>query len=98
MKRQWNIFITWSWLDGIGEQRDFQNNEKTMERDFQNNEKTMEHFDHWIMTRQYNCTQIFYLISFFPFIFKKFGRRNVKPISANCVFIFYTKRRKPWED
>ena len=90
-------------------ERDFQNNEKTMEHfdhwimtgwrgeqwDFQNNEKTMEHFDHLIMTRQYNCTQIFYLISFFPFIFKKFGGQNVKPISANCVFIFYTKRRKP---
>jgi hypothetical protein len=88
-------FDHWIMTGWRGEQRDFQNNEKTMERDFQNNEKTMEHFDHLIMTRQYHCTQIFYLISFFPFIFKKFGRQNVKPVSANCVFIFYTKRRKP---
>ncbi len=40
MKRQWNILITGSSLDGMENSEIF----KTM------NEKTMEHSDHWIIT------------------------------------------------
>jgi hypothetical protein len=64
MKRQWNILITGSWLDGMENSEIF----KTMKRqwnilitgwhreqwDLQNNEKTMEHSNHWIMMDDYN--------------------------------------------
>jgi hypothetical protein len=52
----------WIMTGWHGEQRDFQNNEKTMEHwimqtgwhaeqwDFQKNGKTMEHSNHWMMT------------------------------------------------
>jgi hypothetical protein len=61
MKRQWNIAIIGSRLDGMENRVGFQNNEKADhwivtgwhggQWDFQNNEKTMsmEHCDHWIV-------------------------------------------------